>query len=95
MSAKVKLATFPFQEFGLVDAKVLQISPNAVVDEKLGLVFPTRIRLNKHSITMDGQEVEFTPGMIANAEIVTRKKSILTFIVEPITRRFNEAFSVR
>jgi HlyD family type I secretion membrane fusion protein len=95
MSAKVKLATFPFQEFGLVDAEVLQISPNAVVDEKLGLVFPTRIRLNKHSITMDGQEVEFTPGMMANAEIVTRKKSILTFIVEPITRRFNEAFSVR
>jgi hypothetical protein len=44
---------------------------------------------------MDGQEVEFTPGMMANAEIVTRKKSILTFIVEPITRRFNEAFSVR
>lgn len=95
MSAKVKLATFPFQEFGVVDAEVLQISPNAVVDEKLGLVFPTRIRLNKHSITMDGQEVEFTPGMMANAEIVTRKKSILTFIVEPITRRFNEAFSLR
>ncbi|MFM2060810.1 MAG: hypothetical protein RLZZ507_480 [Cyanobacteriota bacterium] len=95
MKAKVKLATFPFQEFGVVDGEVLQISPNAVVDEKLGLVFPTRIKLSKHSMNVRGQEVEFTPGMAANAEIVTRKKSILTFIVEPITRRFSEAFSVR
>ncbi|MBK1989777.1 HlyD family efflux transporter periplasmic adaptor subunit [Sphaerospermopsis aphanizomenoides BCCUSP55] len=95
MKAKVKLATFPFQEFGVVDGEVLQISPNAVVDKELGLVFPTRIKLNQHSMNVRGQEVEFTPGMAANAEIVTRKKSILTFIVEPITRRFSEAFSVR
>ncbi|WP_016949500.1 HlyD family efflux transporter periplasmic adaptor subunit [Anabaena sp. PCC 7108] len=95
MKVKVKLATFPFQEFGVVDGEVLQISPNAVVDKELGLIFPTQIKLNKHSINLRGQEVEFTPGMAANAEIVTRKKSVLTFIVEPITRRFSEAFSVR
>lgn len=95
MKAKVKLATFPFQEFGVVDGEVLQISPNAVVDKDLGLIFPTRIKLNQHSMNVRGLEVEFTPGMAANAEIITRKKSILTFIVEPITRRFSEAFSVR
>ncbi|WP_353931154.1 HlyD family efflux transporter periplasmic adaptor subunit [Okeanomitos corallinicola TIOX110] len=95
MKAKVKLATFPFQEFGVVDGEVINISPNAVIDEKLGLVFPTRIKLNQHSMNLRGKKVEFTPGMSANAEIVTRKKSVLTFIVEPITRRFNEAFSVR
>jgi HlyD family secretion protein len=95
MKAKVKIATFPFQEFGVVDGEVFQISPNAVIDKELGLVFPTRIKLSKHSLNVRGQEVEFNPGMAANAEIVTRKKSVLTFIIEPITRRFSEAFSVR
>ena len=95
MKAKVKIATFPFQEFGVVEGQVLQISPNATIDKELGLVFPTRIKLSKHSLNVRGQEVEFNPGMVANAEIVTRKKSVLTFIVEPITRRFSEAFSVR
>lgn len=95
MKAKVKIATFPFQEFGVVDGEVLQISPNATIDKDLGLVFPTRIKLSKHSLNVRGQEVEFNPGMAANAEIVTRKKSVLTFIIEPITRRFSEAFSVR
>ena len=95
MKAKVKMATFPFQEFGTIDGEVVKVSPNAIVDEELGLVFPTRIKLNQHSIQVRGQNVVFTPGMSATGEIVTRKKSVLTFLVEPVTRRFSEAFSVR
>lgn len=95
MRAKVKLATFPFQEFGTVEGEVVQVSPNAITDKDLGLVFPTRIKMKKDFKTVRGQEVKFTPGMAANAEIVTRQKSVLTFIMEPITRRFDEAFSVR
>lgn len=95
MRAKVKMATFPFQEFGTINGEVVQVSPNAIVDKDLGLVFPTRIKLNKHSISVRGKNVELTPGMSASGEIVTRKKSILTFITEPVTRRFSEAFSVR
>ncbi|MEA5598692.1 HlyD family efflux transporter periplasmic adaptor subunit [Rivularia sp. UHCC 0363] len=95
MKAKVKMATFPFQEFGTIPGEVVRISPNAIVDEKLGLIFPTTIKLSKKSVVLRDKEVIFTPGMVANAEIVTRKKSVLTFIVEPVTRRFSEAFSVR
>jgi HlyD family secretion protein len=95
MKAKVKMATFPFQEFGVIEGEVVHVSPNAVADKELGLVFPTRIKLKKHSINVRGQEITFTPGMTASGEIVTRKKSVLTFIMEPITRRFSEAFSVR
>jgi HlyD family secretion protein len=95
MKAKVKLATFPFQEFGIIDGEVIQVSPNAIVEKDLGLVFPTRIKLKQNSLKVRGQDVTFTPGMAATGEIVTRKKSILTFLIEPVTRRFGEAFSVR
>lgn len=95
MKAKVKMATFPFQEFGTIDGEVVKVSANSINDKDLGLVFPTRIKLNQHSINVHGQEVQLTPGMSATGEIVTRKKSILTFLIEPITRRFSEAFSVR
>ena len=74
MKAKVKMATFPFQEFGTVNGEVVKVSPNAVVDKELGLIFPTRIKLSQHSIQVRGQNVVFTPGMSANGEIVTRKK---------------------
>jgi len=100
MKAKIKLATFPFQEFGIVDGEVVKVSPNAVTEkdkqgQELGPVFPTRIRLNRHTLMVHGKPVELTPGMTASAEIVTRQKTILTFLIEPVTRRFSEAFSVR
>jgi HlyD family secretion protein len=98
--AKVKMATFPYQEFGLVEGEVVQVSPNAIVEknekgESLGPVFPVRIKLNKTAIDVHGKQVDLTPGMAASGEIVTRQKSILTFLIEPVTRRFSEAFSTR
>lgn len=95
MKAKVKMATFPFQEFGTIDGEVVKVSPNAIVDKELGLVFPTRIKLSKHALKVRGKDVALTPGMTANGEIVTGRKSILTFVIEPVTRKFSEAFSLR
>lgn len=95
MKAKVKIDTFPFQEYGTIDGEVIHVSPNAIVDQDLGLVFTTTIKLKPNSINVRGQKVDLVPGMAARAEIVTRQKSILTFLIEPVTRRFSEAFSVR
>lgn len=95
MRAKVKLATFPFQEFGTINGEVVQVSPNATLDRDLGPVFETKVKLDRKDINVNGQTVELTPGMAATAEIVTRQRSVLTFLLEPITRRFSEAFSTR
>ena len=95
MPVKVKIATFPFQEFGTVDGEVADISADAILDEKLGLVFPVKVQLDQHSIKVHAQEVDLVPGMAATGEIVTRQKSILSFLIEPVARRLSEAFSVR
>ncbi len=100
MKAKVKLATFPYQEFGIIEGEVVSISPDAVVEKDengrdLGPVFPAKVRIDRKAIAVRGREVELSPGMAGTADIVTRKKSILSFLTEPITKRFSEAFSVR
>lgn len=97
MPAKVKIATFPFQEFGTISGEVVHISPNAIVDKDLGMVFKAQVRIDRTNVFVPTQnrEVELVPGMAASAEIVTRQRSVLTFLLEPITRRFSEAFSTR
>ncbi|HEY9623538.1 MAG TPA: HlyD family type I secretion periplasmic adaptor subunit [Crinalium sp.] len=95
MRAKVKMATFPFQEFGTIEGKVIQISPNATMDKDLGPVFTARVSLNRSNIRVHNRDVPLAPGMAATAEIVTRQRTVLTFLIEPITRRFDEAFGVR
>jgi HlyD family secretion protein len=95
MKARVKLATFPFQEFGTIDGTVDQVSPNGVLNEKLGFVFPTKIQLKKDFVKARGKKVKFIPGMAATGEIVTRKRSILSSLIEPVVKRFDESFSGR
>jgi len=77
MKAKVKMATFPFQEFGTINGEVVKVSPNAIVDKELGLIFPRELgSINTSGV---GSKCSVYPGMSATGEIVTRKKSILTF----------------
>jgi HlyD family secretion protein len=95
MRAKVKIATFPFQEFGTIDGEVIQLSPNATIDKDLGPVFTAQVKLARTTVPVQGRNFELAPGMAATAEIVTRQRSVLTFLLEPITRRFSEAFSTR
>jgi HlyD family secretion protein len=95
MEVKVKLETFPYQEFGLVKGTVVSISPNAVTDEKLGLVYSSRIRLEQSSVQVKGNTVPLSPGMAATAEIVTRQKTVLSFLLEPVMKSWDSAFSIR
>jgi HlyD family secretion protein len=100
MRAKVKLTAFPYQEFSVIEGELLSVSPDAVVERdaqgrEMGPVFLAKVKLNKASIPVRGKTVDLTPGMSGTADIVTRKKSILSFLIEPVTRKFDEAFSAR
>lgn len=95
MPVKVKLETFPYQEFGLLEGTVTSISPNAVQEQEVGLVYPTRIEIQQPFVTIQGQEIPLTPGMAATAEVVTRQRTVLSFILDPILERWDGAFSVR
>jgi HlyD family secretion protein len=94
MKAKVKIDAFPYQEFGTIEGEVMTVSPNAVVkDKNLGKeVFPTKIKLNKLSVSARGQDKPLTPGMAAEGDIVMRRKSVLSLMLEPITRKFDGVF---
>ncbi len=94
MRAKVKIDTFPYQEFGTIDGTVIYISPNAVSRDNSGKqVFLTRIKLNKFVVTVrDGYKL-ITPGMPATGEIVMRERTIFSLLLDPITRQVDDLFS--
>lgn len=97
MKAKIKVDAFPYQEFGIIDGTVVYVSPNAIAKDKSSgkTVFPAKIKLNKLAVRARGQNKQLTPGMTASGEIVMRQKTILSLLIEPITRKFDEVFSVK
>ena len=86
----IKLEAFPFTRYGTIPGHVESIGSDAVEDEKLGLVYPARIRLVSSSNEGTG-DMRLSAGLAATADIQTGKRSILSYLVSPIEQASNEA----
>ena len=94
-SAEVKIHTFPFTKYGVIDAKVENVAEDATVDEKLGLIYRTRLVLEKNTILVDGKEVPLLPGMAISAEIATDQRRLIEFFLAPLLRMKDESLRER
>tara|TARA_R110002096_G_scaffold266710_1_gene460237 strand:+ start:2815 stop:4212 length:1398 start_codon:yes stop_codon:yes gene_type:complete len=94
-SVEVKFEAFPFTKYGVIHGEVLSIAQNAVADENLGLIYPTRISLNASTITVQGKEVNISPGMAVTAEVKTNQKRLIEFLLSPLLRYKDESLRER
>ena len=87
----VKFDAFPFTRYGTVDGEVIDVSRDANKDDKLGLIYPVRVRLDATDILIDGKRVAIAPGMAVNAEIITGDRRVIDFDLLPILRYRHES----
>ncbi len=85
MPVKVKLQAFPYTRYGMIPGTVVGISPEAVqVKEGQPPVYKARIALDRSYVVANGAQVPLRPGMIASADIVTGKRTLLSYLVGPV-----------
>ncbi len=82
--ATVKVDSFPYIRYGYLEGTVETVSHDAAQDEKLGLVFPSRVRLARASLMIDGVRVALTPGMSLSVEIKTGKRRAIDYLLSPL-----------
>ena len=87
----VKIETFPYTRYGFIRGRVQSVSHDAVQDEKLGLVFPARIRMDAARIVIDGVEVSLSPGMSVTAEVKTGKRRLIDYLLSPLKEHIDES----
>jgi len=87
----VKIDSFPYTRYGHLEGIVTSISHDAVQDEKLGLIFPARVRLRQSSLDIEGVKVMVTPGMALSAEIMTGKRRVIDYLLSPLRTNLNES----
>jgi hemolysin D len=71
-------------------AEGFDVSRDANKDDKLGLIYPVRVRLEATGILVDGKYVAIAPGMAVNAEIITRDRRVIDFVLSSILRYRHE-----
>jgi hemolysin D len=93
--AEVKVETFPFTKYGTIPGTVVRVSSDAIQDEKLGLVYAARVRLERVTLNVDGREVKLTPGMAVIAEIKTGERRVIDFFLSPLIQYGTESLRER
>ncbi len=82
--AKIKLTAYPFEDFGVLNGKVSHIE--ATSESIANPVFVAKIVPESQSIMVRGEKRPLVSGMTATCEIVTRKKTVLNILFEPLKR---------
>lgn len=93
--AEVKIETFQYTKYGTVHAKVISVSHDAINDEKRGLVYSTRIKMDKGTIDVDGTPVNLSPGMAVSVEIKTGKRRVIEYFFAPLIQHAQESMRER
>lgn len=93
--AEVKIETFQYTKYGTLHAKVTSVSHDAINDEKRGLIYSTRVKMDRATINVDGTEVNLSPGMAVSVEIKTGKRRVIEYFLSPLMQYGHESLRER
>lgn len=93
--AEVKIETFQYAKYGTLHAKVMSVSHDAINDEKRGLIYPMRVKMDKANINVDGTSVSSSPGMAVSVEIKTGKRRVIEYFLSPLMQHTSESLRER
>lgn len=94
--ANVKLTAYDASLYGALPGKVVQISPDAVVDERSGESwYQVRVATADRLKAPGGEVLPVAPGMVAEVDLLGRERSVLSYILSPVTRITDRAFRER
>lgn len=95
LPAEIKISTFPFTKYGVIEGEVANVSNDAIIDEQRGLIYTMRVTMKNNTIMVDGREVKLMPGMSVTAEVQTDQRRIIEFFLTPLLRYKEEGLRER
>lgn len=90
--AVVKLTAYDYTIYGTLDGIVEDISPNSIVDDKGNAYYIIKVRTLKSSL---GKNLPIIPGMVAQVDVITGNKTVLSYLLKPVLKAKSYAFSER
>jgi adhesin transport system membrane fusion protein len=98
MKAVVKITAYDYGIYGGLDAELLDISADTIVDEKSReqkQFFRIRLKTDKSYLEHQGKRLSISPGMTAQVDIITGKKTVWQYIMKPITKSLGNSMGER
>jgi len=94
--AMIKFTAYDYTIYGGLEGTLEQIGADTVQDEeKKNTFYLIKLRTNKSHLGSDEKPLLIIPGMVASVDIITGKKSVLSYLLKPIIKSRAEALHER
>nr|WP_232923572.1 HlyD family type I secretion periplasmic adaptor subunit [Pseudomonas synxantha] len=94
--AVVKFTAYDYTIYGGLKAKLERIGADTITDEdKKTTYYMITLRTDRSHLGTDEKPLLIIPGMVASVDIITGKKSILSYLLKPIIKARAEALHER
>lgn len=93
--AEVKVETFPYTKYGTLHAQVTHVSHDAINDEKRGLIYSTRVKMDKGTMRIEDKTVNLSPGMAVTVEVKTGRRRVIEYFLSPLLQYQSESLRER
>jgi adhesin transport system membrane fusion protein len=94
-SAVVKITAYDSAVFGSLQGRVERISADTTSDQRGESFYRVMIRTDRNFIGQEAEPLPIIPGMVAQIEILTGQKSVLSYLLKPARLLRDEAFKER
>lgn len=92
LEAVVKVSAYDFSIHGGLDAVLVDISPDTILDEEGNPYYRVRLTTNETSL---GPDKPIIPGMTVTVDIITGEKTVLDYLLKPILKARDNALNER
>ncbi len=93
--AVVRLTAYDFAIYGSLEGQVEQIGANTVEDEEGHQFYQIKVRTKENALKRDAEDLPILPGMIAQVDVITGDRTVLSYLTKPITKTKQKALHER
>lgn len=93
MSTEIKVHTYPFTKYGVLNGVVKHISSDAIVSEQGELIYEVQVSIAQTNA--EKNNIPLLSGMAVTAEVQTGKRRIIEFFMAPLLRLKQQSLSER
>lgn len=90
-NARLRFDAYPSARFGAIDGMVLDVSADAKELSAGQFGYTLRIEPKTSTFEIAGEPYPLSPGLTMDVDVVTRKRSIISYFLQPIFERVEEA----
>ena len=93
--ANIKISAYDSQRYGALKGKLVRIGANSVNDSEGNIFFEIELQANQNYLGTKEKPLPITPGMVAEIEIITGDRTILSYLAKPVLRAKDKALTER